>query len=267
MKKIIIAATLATAFNLPACAQSTVAESAATPSTLTGNAGLFSEYRFRGIAQTFGRPALQGGVDYAHSSGLYAGNWNSNVNAGAGYPNGNLEMDFYGGYKASIGDFGLDFGGIYYAYPGSELNGKAVKNGELYLGASWHFLSAKYYYAVTDYFNAKGPNGEKTDGTGYLDVAATFDLGDGWGVNAHVGRLAFRQVANASYTDWKLGVTKDVQGWLFGLSYIDTNAKGNCPRGEFYCFSNDLDSRGNQSGSKRMDTGRATAVLSISRTF
>jgi uncharacterized protein (TIGR02001 family) len=267
LKKIIIAAALAGSFSLPVMAQSTAGAVEAPPQALTGNAGLFSQYRFRGIAQTFGRPALQGGIDYAHGSGLYVGNWNSNVNAGAGYPDASLEMDFYGGYKVSIGDVGLDVGGIYYAYPGSDLNGKSVKNGELYVGASWKFLSAKYYYAMTDYFNAKGPNGEKTDGTGYLDVASNFDLGNGWGINAHVGHLFFRKVSNASYTDWKLGVTKDINGWLFGLSYIDTNAKGDCARGEFYCFSNDIDNTGSQSGSKRMDAGRATAVFSISRSF
>jgi hypothetical protein len=43
----------------------------ASPHTLTGNAGLFSSYRFRGIDQTFGKPALQGVFDYSHSSGIY----------------------------------------------------------------------------------------------------------------------------------------------------------------------------------------------------
>lgn len=267
MKKIILTTTLAACVTLPAFAQSTPTPNDTSAHTVTGNAGLFSEYRFRGIAQTFGRPALQGGIDYAHSSGFYVGNWNSNVNSGAGYPNGNLEMDFYGGYKVAIGDIGLDVGGIYYAYPGTELNGKAIKNGEVYVGASWKFLSVKYYHAVTDYFNAKGPNGEKTDGTGYLDLAANVDLGDGWGLNAHVGHLAFRKVANASYTDWRFGVSKTINGWQIGLSYVDTNAQGDCARGEFYCFSNNIDSTGAQTGTKRMDAGRATGILSVSRTF
>ena len=74
----------------------------ASPHTLTGNLGLFSSYRFRGIDQTFNKPALQGGIDYSHSSGIYVGNWNSNVNSGAGFPEGNLEMDFYGGWKNDI---------------------------------------------------------------------------------------------------------------------------------------------------------------------
>ena len=124
MRKTLLAATFATAaFAVPnlAAAQAAAAPAAApaSPHTITGNAGLFTSYRFRGIDQTFGKPALQGGVDYSHSSGFYAGNWNSNVNQGAGYPGGNLEMDFYGGWKGSWGDWGLDVGGIYYYYPGT----------------------------------------------------------------------------------------------------------------------------------------------------
>src|SRR5207237_1081318 len=53
---------------------------AATPEhTFTANVGLFSEYIFRGISQTGGRPAVQGGFDYAHASGLYLGTWASNI--------------------------------------------------------------------------------------------------------------------------------------------------------------------------------------------
>lgn len=268
MKKSLIALALVGAFASPAFAQTApAAEAAASPHTVTGNVGLFSSYRFRGIDQTFGKPALQGGIDYSHSSGLYVGNWNSNVNSGAGFPEANLEMDVYGGYKMSFGDFGIDVGGIYYYYPGSDLNGKGVKNGELYIGASWKFLSAKYYYAVTDYFNAKGPNGESTDGTGYFDVSGNFDLGGGWGINGHVGYLDFNKVQNANYTDWKLGVTKDLNGWIVGLAYVDSNAKGDCSSGQFYCFSNNITTAGVQSGSKTINAGRATGILSVSKSF
>src|SRR2546430_13812313 len=75
------------------------------PSPVTGNMTLVSEYRFRGIDQTFGKPAIQGGVDYAHSSGVYLGNWNSDVGSWAGYPHGNIEMDFYVGVRGVVWDF------------------------------------------------------------------------------------------------------------------------------------------------------------------
>ena len=46
---------------------------------ITGNVGLTTDYVFRGISQTDEKPAIQGGLDYAHSSGAYAGVWASNV--------------------------------------------------------------------------------------------------------------------------------------------------------------------------------------------
>src|SRR5262245_2069147 len=51
----------------------------ASPHTITGNVGLFSQYIFRGLTQTNEELALQGGFDYAHSGGFYAGTWGSNV--------------------------------------------------------------------------------------------------------------------------------------------------------------------------------------------
>src|SRR5262245_6966550 len=102
MRKTIIAASLATAaFAVPtlASAQAAPAAAPASPHTFTGNMAIVSDYRFRGISQTFKQPALQGGLDYSHSSGFYVGNWNSNIDEGAGFPSGNLEMDFYGGWK------------------------------------------------------------------------------------------------------------------------------------------------------------------------
>ncbi|WP_428827110.1 TorF family putative porin [Azonexus sp. IMCC34842] len=262
----LVALAVTAAFSAPLLAD----EAPTSEHTLTGNLGLFSSYRFRGIDQTFGKPALQGGFDYSHASGLYVGNWNSNVSSGAGYPEGNLEMDFYGGYKASFGDFGIDVGGLYYYYPGTDLtianNGKTntgrVDNTEIYLAASWKLLSLKYSHAISDYFAMPD-----SKGTGYLDLSTNYDLGNGWGVNGHVGRLHFRNVSNGSYTDWKLGVTKDISGWVVGAAYVDTNAKGDCGIGEYYCFSNSLNNQNSQNGSKTKDAGRGIAVLSVSKTF
>ena len=286
MKKLIIAAAVASAFSLPAFAQTAApAEAAASPHTLTANLGLFSSYRFRGIDQTYGKPALQGGVDYAHESGFYLGNWNSTVSSGAGFPDGNLEMDFYGGWKQTWGDWGLDVGGIVYYYPGSEgrtlgnrADKGAVTNKELYIGGSWKTVSLKYYHSVDDYFSLRGwdsagnSTGKSTQGTHYLDLSATYDLGNGWGINGHVGRLSAKNMNNGSYTDWKVGVTKDISGWVIGLSYVDTNAEGRCTGAatyQPYCFAKswqDDNGTADLSSSKK-DAGRGIAVLSVSRNF
>src|SRR5688500_5723947 len=73
------------------------------PSPVTGNMSLVSDYRFRGLTQTFEEPALQGGFDYAHSSGFYLGNWNSSI-SDTFYAGSPLEMDFYAGSKPTFGD-------------------------------------------------------------------------------------------------------------------------------------------------------------------
>ena len=268
MRKSILSLAVAAAVLVPGLA----AAQAAAPSPLTGNVTLITDYRFRGISQTFQKPAFQGGFDYAHASGLYAGNWNSNVSQGAGFPGGNIEMDFYGGYKKAFGDLGLDVGFIYYYYPGTkagvttpfspvnnktgEVHSGKVDNKEIYIGGSWKWLSLKFYDSIDDYFSTPG-----TKNTYYVDFSGNYDLGNNWGVNGHFGHLKFKGMSNADYTDWKIGVTKDINGWVLGAAYLDTNAKGNCSTpAEFYCF-------GNTSGTESKDAGKATLLLSISKTF
>lgn len=218
--------------------------------TVTGNAGLFSEYRFRGISQTNKKPAFQGGFDVAHASGFYLGNWNSNVNSQF-YNGSNLEMDFYGGYKGAVGDFGYDIGAIYYYYPGSgdAAGTSKIDNTEIYFGGSYGPFSAKYYHAVSDFFSAPG-----TKNSYYLDLGFAYDLGDGLGVNAHVGYQKVKGAAGpgAKVTDYKIGVTKDIagSGYIGGLSYISTNRDG--------VFFDPTSGK---------DIGKGTVLLSLSKTF
>ena len=245
MRKSILSAAVAAALLVPGLA---AAQAAASP--ITGNMSLVSDYRFRGLTQTFEEPALQGGFDYAHSSGIYLGNWNSAIsdNFYAGSP---LEMDFYGGYKGTAGPLGYDVGVLYYYYPGSNLAGVGtIDNLEVYAGVSWKFLSLKYFHAVSDFFGA--PN---TDGSNYIDLTANFDLGQGWGVNGHVGHQKVKNISAADYTDYKIGITKDVGGWVFGASFIDTDADSAA-----YTFTN-------ASSGKTVNVGDSTLVLSVSKTF
>ncbi|HEY6598464.1 MAG TPA: TorF family putative porin, partial [Pseudomonadales bacterium] len=139
MRKALLAASVAAAVAMPCIAQAqTPAATPAPDFTLTANVGLFSDYRFRGFTQTDYNPAIQGGFDFAHSSGFYLGNWNSNISSTL-YNGAPIEMDFYGGYKHAFGDFTLDIGAIYYYYPGSgEYNPDfKPKNFEAYIGGSW----------------------------------------------------------------------------------------------------------------------------------
>jgi uncharacterized protein (TIGR02001 family) len=261
MKKVLISAAVAAACSTPFAVLAQAAPAApakAEPEfTITGNAGVFSDYRFRGYSQTDYNPAFQGGIDFAHKSGFYLGNWNSNVNSTL-FNGASLEMDFYGGYKTTFGDFGLDVGTIYYYYPGTGAYGPfEAKNWEAYVGGSWGPLSAKYYYAFTNFFGLEAP-GVDTKGSQYLDLTGTFDLGSGFGLVGHVG---WQYVKNGkdigliedSFYDYKLGVTYDISGsgWIGGLAVVGTSEKKVFP-------TSDFDPDG---------AGKTSVVVSITKSF
>jgi uncharacterized protein (TIGR02001 family) len=270
MRKTLVAIALAGAFSIPAIA--IAADAPATgPHTFTGNVGFASEYLYRGIAQTRGKPALQGGFDYSHASGLYAGAWGSNISwisdaiPGA---SASLEIDLYGGYKGTLpGDVGYDVGILTYNYPGT---GKTVAGSlkqdttEIYGALSWKWLTVKYSHSTTALFGwAKVPGAvdDKTTGSGYLELNGTYDVGNGWGLTGHVGHQKVKGYSDASYTDYKLGVTKDLGFGVVGLAYSTTNAKDDCGVGGVtnpYCFFK---------GADGYDAGKSKAVLTFNKTF
>jgi uncharacterized protein (TIGR02001 family) len=261
MRKALTAAAVATACSAPFAVMAQTAAAKPEPEfTVTGNAGLFSDYRFRGFSQTDYNPAFQGGIDFAHKSGFYAGNWNSNVSSVL-YNGASLEMDFYGGWKTTIEGFGLDVGTIYYYYPGTGAYGPfEADNWEVYIGGSYGPFSAKYYYSFTDFFGLNGdllvpPTGVDTKGSQYLDLTATFDLGSGFGVVGHAG---WQKIKNAKSIgliddevwDYKVGVTYDLSGWILGAAVIGTSEK------KLFLESDLSDG-----------AGKTSVVVSVSKTF
>jgi uncharacterized protein (TIGR02001 family) len=197
-------------------------------SPFSANITLTSDYLFRGVSQTTNKPAIQGGFDYAHASGFYVGTWASNVDWVTTKDNTSMEIDLYAGYAGSLpAGFGYDVGAITYYYPGNKIAGEPTPDTtEVYVSGSWEFLSLKYSHTVSKYFVAwEGANGEKTRGSGYLELNAEYDLGGGWGVSGHVGRQKVKNYSAASYTDWNIGVSKDIGFGTVALTYSDTNAK------------------------------------------
>lgn len=260
MKKSLVALALVGAFAAPAFAEEAAPAPAPTPA-LTGNIGVVSNYIFRGISQTQNHPALQGGFDYNHASGFYVGTWASNVawvtRSDYKYKDNNsLEVDLYGGYKGAFADdFTYDVGLIKYYYPGTSMGNVTPDTMEVYGAIGWKFITLKYSQTISQYMVGwSGTNGENTRGSGYLDLSANYDLGDGWGVQGHVGHQKIKNYSDASYTDWKLGVTKDVGFGVVGLAYTDTNANTCGDAVPAYCWNNKNVAKGN-------------AVLSFTKTF
>jgi uncharacterized protein (TIGR02001 family) len=210
------------------------AEEAKPDYTIAYNIGLYSSYQFRGLEQTGGRPALQGGVDFTHSSGFYLGTWGSNISwleENQTYKKSSLEIDVYGGYKNTIGDTGIgyDVGLLGYYYPGDKVDTAAytprADTVEVKAGLSYSYLSATAWYIATK----NGLGTTDAQGSFYLDLTATYPIADtGISAIAHVGRQEFRGNAGAndpfSYTDYKLGATKAWDnGVALGGYYTNTS--------------------------------------------
>ncbi|MCX8145854.1 MAG: TorF family putative porin [Azovibrio sp.] len=236
-----------------------VADEAAGPHSFTGNFAITTDYLFRGISQTQNKPALQGGFDYAHSSGLYVGVWGSNVkwvDTGGYKDNNSLELDLYGGYKGELGPLSYDLGMIRYYYPGDYVaNATSPDTTEAYVGLGWQFLSFKYSHVVSENFVGwKGSNDQKTRGSQYYDLSLAYPLENGWGIGAHVGYQKVKHNSDASYTDWNVYVSKDLGFGTVKLMYADSNADGCGSASRAYCWDG-------------KDVGDARAVLSFSKTF
>ena len=196
------------------------------------NVGVVSEYRYRGLSQTNGDPALQGGVDYAHSTGFYVGAWASTISwikdSGSG-AKGPVELDLYGGYKGALGPIAYDVGYLRYEYLNNSYNkvsGANANTDEAYVAGTFGPATLKYSYAFSNLFGTAN-----SKGSSYIDLSATFDLGKGFSLTPHVGMQDFKSNNGASndvydYTDYALTLSKDFgAGYSGSLSYINVDQK------------------------------------------
>jgi len=246
---------------------------------LAGSLSLVGDYRFRGLSQTYTQPAVQGGGEYTHASGLYAGVWGSNVSGNQFLNGGSLELDLYGGYRARLGALTLDVGLLYYWYPGARYNldpGDGYNTLEAYAGAAYGPVTAKVSYAMTDLFGmhtrtiggscgldadgspATGPclGGGSSEGSVYLDVGAALILPAGLGLALHAGRQEVRSYDALSYTDFKVGLTRAVASITLGLALVGTDAER-----RFYRFTP------TSGGGETEDVSTTTVVASASKSF
>lgn len=225
------------------------APAAAPAPAVTANVGFTSNYVFNGISQSYMAPALQGGFDYAHSSGLYLGTWASNI-SGNQYTNASMEWDMYGGYNGKVNDdLGYQLGLMQVSYPGGKAYNstpdtyKRWDTSEVILGATWKSLNVKLTYTLTDWYgiNSNGfapvmladgsPTADITNadskGSTYIEANYTFDLGNDLGLALHAGHQKIVNFSKLDYTDYKVAISKLYQGFSYSLAYTTTNGTDN----------------------------------------
>lgn len=183
---------------------------AAANADVTATVTATSDYDFRGITQTAQDPALQGSVDYSHSSGFYAGAWASNVDFGDCCDE-NIEVDVYAGFRGGE-TVTYDVGAIYYTYPGAD----SINYPEIYAGIGYKWLSGKVWYS-----NDFG-NGEES--AFYYEGNVAVPLPANFAASAHVGYSDgdyWDRYYGGGYMDWNVGVTYALGHFTLGLKYVD----------------------------------------------
>ncbi|MDE2272471.1 MAG: TorF family putative porin [Xanthomonadaceae bacterium] len=185
---------------------------------VSGNAALVSDYVFRGLSQTWGQPALQGGVD-VDAGRWHVGAWTSNVSRNS-YPGGGMELDLFGDVGLfAHGDWSARAGLYGYFYPGANLDharpalgSRSLDTVEANLALTWRAWTLKYSRALTDYFGADVEQGYtgSTRGTQYLQIDGAIPLAKDWSLQPHAG-----------YTDYAAGVRTPLPGGARDPSYAD----------------------------------------------
>lgn len=203
----------------PAFADDTAADGI----TVSANVALTSDYRFRGVSQSGGDFAIQGGVDVAHASGFYVGTWASSIES----PDylGGTEVDVYAGWTGAINEgLSADVGVLYYYYPSgtdavstdffepyASLTGN-LGPAELTVGAAYAWDQSALgdqdnLYVYTDVgFGIPETPFSFTGHLGYTDGVLSPDKNSG-GVNGN----AF---------DWSVGASVGFKGLELGVAYI-----------------------------------------------
>jgi len=225
--------------------------------SLTTNMGYVSDYRARGVSQTWRKEAIQGGFDLTHSSGFYLGGFGSNVTPNT-YPKANVELDLYAGYNgeiAAVEGLGYTVGAIGYFYPNGSWDKYTLSNGvdngtasgsdvkqtpgggrwdtyEANAGISYKWLSAKASVTLGDWYGAERKTGwtKSTRGTTYLELNAAIPTPlDGLTLIGHVGRLDVNGELNLAFsadggfntasTSTSMATKPDYTDYKVGLSY------------------------------------------------
>ncbi|GGK55900.1 TorF family putative porin [Amphritea balenae] len=203
---------------------------------VSGTVSFTNDYRFRGVSQTSGNPALQGSLDVGFDNGVYAGIWGSNVNF-SDTDNANLEIDYYIGRYGDITDeLSYDATLYYFQYHGYS-DGTDIDFAELDLRASYKDVTLLFAYAP-DYINSG-------DDYQYIALDYSTAITEQVNLDLHAGYTSGEAYKDAEYSDFSVGVSGSAAGLDLSLAYLTNDVKG--------ATTDDLDDN--------------TLVFTVSRTF
>jgi uncharacterized protein (TIGR02001 family) len=192
--------------------------------SLTFNAGVSSQYIFRGIDNNKDAATPFAGADFSHPAGdfnLYLGVYGA-ASDGVQTGEGGKEIDYYGGIQKSFGPATFDLGYQLLTWPSA--GAKSDKNvGEFYAKLTIapdkqpYTIGLAYYQDDTG--SIAGTDTTKKVDQDYKEVNATYNFGP---VQSFI---SYGELANDTKTT-TLALSKELVGVGFTLSYINAERDG-----------------------------------------
>jgi uncharacterized protein (TIGR02001 family) len=191
--------------------------------TLTFNAGVSSQYIFRGIDNNDDKATPSVGADFSHPVGdfnLYLGVYATASDYVIG--EGGKEIDYYGGIQKSFGPAMFDLGYQLLTWPNADA--KADENiGEFYIKLTIAPDKQPYTFGLAYYKDDTGSvigsDATKKVDQDYKEVNATYNFGPAQGF------ISYGELANDTKTT-TVAVSKELVGVGFTLSYINAERDG-----------------------------------------
>jgi len=181
----------------------------------SGFGTITSDYMFRSISNTSGKPAAQ--VEFDATYGIfYAGIWGSNTAYGDG-----IEIDYYVGITPMWKSITFNFGALYYTFPGADENDYfEALGGASWTGGAWT-LGIKDYWSP-DNFQFFGDSNAIEGSVAYAFSGKLFNFFSP-SLSGALGFQSYEQNAS-DYTYWNAGLTLGfLDCWSADIRYYDTD--------------------------------------------
>jgi len=209
----ILAALGVVAFASPSWAQSS-------DWSLSGTAGVVSDYRYRGYSLSGEQPALQGGLTAGHASGVYGDVLLSTIDEyGVGSDDDGADVEITGtlGWAGQLGGFDVDVAAAAYRYPDGE--GVNYIEFPLQLGRTHGALT---WIVGAAFAPAQSALGDEENRYGW--TALSF-APSSWPISV-TGTVGYEDGAFApeGKTDWSVGVARELGRVRLDLSWVDSDA-------------------------------------------
>lgn len=192
------------------------------PGEIYSTIGTGTEYSFRGISRTDKKPTLNASLDWEINDNFYAGLWVSNADFGD-QDDASTEVDYYGGYKFSVGEkTNFDVGIKAYTFPSTDTR-LEYRFFDYYVGASHDF---NYFITSLKFFYSSSYQFDSGDGF-YTDFNVEMPVYRDLYFKGHYGYLTVAdetRYAYGDYGDWEVGFGyRDLYGFDLDVTYLDTD--------------------------------------------